>query len=241
MATTEICNFHLRGQLCWRREGGAEVLELYQPDEVEVVLGRCSIAAAEVYLDEVRASGIRMSRRRGGGCAVVIGPGMLLISYVRYGYRPTYPVDWGYRISKSIASCLQRLGVKEISVQREGDICIGDRKILGCCIYVGKEIAEYGASLLVDPEPSVFARYLRHPPREPEYRRHRPHEEFLTTLAANGYRHPVTHLATHLGPLLWAELHNTGRPDPWCGRPTDQASGTTAPAACHCGHASGDS
>jgi lipoate-protein ligase A len=42
----------------------------------------------------------------------------------------------------------------------------------------------YSASLLVKPDVSLVERYLRHPPREPEYRRGRSHREFMGALGA---------------------------------------------------------
>lgn len=69
-------------------------------------------------------------------------------------------------------------------VRREGtsDLAIGDQKIGGSCIYRVPGLIYYSTTLLVDPDIDLVERYLEHPPREPEYRRGRPHREFMTSL-----------------------------------------------------------
>lgn len=205
--------FELRGRVYYRVDTDAELFQLCEPLEVEVVLGRCSSLAAEVNTHEVVASGIRVSRRRGGGCAVVIGPGVLLLSYARRSRLPVYPIDWAYQVSRSIAFCLTSLGVTNLVTRRCGDISIGDRKILGSCLYVGKGFMDYGASLLVDLDLAVVSRYLRHPPREPDYRQGRNHEEFLTTLRSEGYVWSAREVALALGPMLFRRMCDGRRTD----------------------------
>jgi lipoate-protein ligase A len=45
----------------------------------------------------------------------------------------------------------------------------------------------YHAVLNLSEDTSVFAKYLRHPVREPDYRAGRSHNEFVTSLANEGY------------------------------------------------------
>lgn len=203
--------FRPREAVCW--EGSREGLSLrvVEPARVEVVLGRCSQAAREVRLDAVQAAGVPISRRRGGGCAVVVGPGVLVVSCSWRGYRPPYPVDWMEGISGEIASILREAGVAGVTVRRGGDLTLGDRKVMGACLYAGADEVLYGASLLVSPDLSLCDRFLLHPPREPEYRRGRPHREFLTSLWEEGYRVPARTLGCYLGAALWSRLAAPGR------------------------------
>ena len=46
-----------------------------------------------------------------------------------------------------------------------------------------KNLLFYSASILVSADVSLMERYLKHPPREPEYRKGRRHSEFVTNLA----------------------------------------------------------
>ncbi|HEB84320.1 MAG TPA: hypothetical protein ENI92_04885 [Bacteroidetes bacterium] len=77
---------------------------------------------------------------------------------------------------------LDRAGVPEVRRAGISDLAIGGRKLAGSAFYRRKNLAYYSASLLVDPDLALIERYLRHPPREPEYRRGRAHRDFLTTL-----------------------------------------------------------
>ena len=196
--------FECSGDLLWRAEADGEELEVWEPRQTEVVLGRCSRLAEEVREEEVAADGVPVSRRRGGGCAVVVGPGVLIFSYRRRGRRPLRPVDWSAGASRVLASALERLGVRGLVWREGGDLSLGDRKVLGSCVYLGAELMVYGASLLVNPDLSLLDRYLRHPPREPEYRRGRSHRDFVTSLWEQGYRFSTRELALVLGPAAWA-------------------------------------
>jgi len=68
------------------------------------------------------------------------------------------------------------------------DLTVDGRKVGGSSLYVPRRpsVFFYQASLLVDCDLGLMARYLRHPPREPAYRQGRVHQEFCTTLRAEG-------------------------------------------------------
>ena len=52
----------------------------------------------------------------------------------------------------------------------------------GSCIYRTRGLLYYSTTLLLDPDLELVERYLPHPPREPEYRRGRPHRDFMTSV-----------------------------------------------------------
>ncbi|MEW6490313.1 MAG: hypothetical protein AB1578_20690, partial [Thermodesulfobacteriota bacterium] len=83
-----------------------------------------------------------------------------------------------------------------------GDLCHGDRKVAGSSAFAGRGAFFYQASLLVDADLGLVDRYLRHPGREPAYRRGRPHREFLTTLRQAGCTKPLAALARDLEAAL---------------------------------------
>lgn len=192
------------GDILWERSTCHLALRLWEPERIEVVLGRCSRAEEEVRLAECLASGVPVSRRRGGGCAVVVGPGTLVLSCAWTRYRPPYPVEWMEQMSGAVTSALAKAGVSRLAVRRGGDVTLGDRKVMGACLYVGAGTAIYGASLLVNPDLSLVDRFLHHPPREPEYRRGRSHGEFLTSLRQEGYPFDAAGLGRYLGEALWS-------------------------------------
>jgi len=86
------------------------------------------------------------------------------------------------------AEALRRLSVSGVQEAGISDLAIRERKIAGTSIYRTRLVLFYQASLLVDTDISVFARYLSMPTRVPDYRRGRSHEEFCTTLVREGYR-----------------------------------------------------
>jgi len=98
------------------------------------------------------------------------------------------------------------LGVRNIYHKGISDLALNDQKILGCCLYITRArdrwIFFYQGSLLLGPDLSLMERYLKHPPWEPEYRRGRRHQEFLTTLWGQGYRLPLMRAASCLARLL---------------------------------------
>lgn len=202
-----VGGFLARGcRVWWHRAALGLELRVVEPVHVEVVLGRCSREDREVRLDRVLAEGVALSRRRGGGCAVVVAPGVLVLSCTWSGFRPRYPSCWVEEVSARVAGVLRDLGVKGLQVRPGGDLTVGDRKVMGACLYVGADSAVYGCSLLVNPDLSLLDRFLKHPPREPAYRRGRSHGEFVTSLCAEGFPLATGELGPTLGEALWRLL-----------------------------------
>ncbi len=55
-------------------------------------------------------------------------------------------------------------------------------------MYLNRGVLYYHAVLNISEEVSMISRYIKHPPREPDYRQGRSHEEFVTSLAKEGYK-----------------------------------------------------
>ncbi len=161
----------------------AAVLRAWEPEGLALVLGRGSRFEEEVNLTAWSENPVPVYRRLGGGCAVLLGPGMVALSYCRRGPRPAYPVDWLRNAAAAIRDRLAAMGVQGIAVQANGDLTWSGRKLMGTTLYVGKDVLLFGASLLVSNPMEPICYYLRHPPREPEYRQGRPHDHFLARLA----------------------------------------------------------
>ena len=68
------------------------------------------------------------------------------------------------------------------------DLVIADRKVSGNSLRVRREWLLYHGTLLLDMDLSKIDRYLNHPPREPEYRQHRQHCDFVANLGLFGRR-----------------------------------------------------
>jgi lipoate-protein ligase A len=93
-----------------------------------------------------------------------------------------------------IITALKGLGITRLSLKGISDIALEEKKILGSSLYRARGMVFFHAVLNVSQQPYIFERYLRHPPREPEYRRGRTHREFVTSLYAEGHELPMDRL-----------------------------------------------
>jgi lipoate-protein ligase A len=161
---------------------GLPRVRVYRPDHVAVVLGRGSRTEIEVNADAIEEDGVPLLKRRGGGCSVVLDTGNVIVS-------TTLPLS-GFggiprafsRISEWVIAALNRAGVKDVRHAGISDLALGDRKIGGACIYRTRDLLYYSTTLLFDPSLDLIERYVKHPPREPEYRAGRAHRAFLGSL-----------------------------------------------------------
>ena len=156
-----------------------------------IVLGRGSKAEVELHLDAVLADGVPVFRRRGGGCAVLLDPGNLIVSVALPmpgigGSKATFA-----RLSAWLIEALAAAGAPGVEQRGVSDLVLGDRKVGGSAIYREQGLLYYSSTLLVDPDIAGMGRWLAHPPREPEYRSGRRHEEFVGVLRGGLDRGPL--------------------------------------------------
>lgn len=166
---------------------------LWEPHDIFCVLG-AGTPERDVDLALCIATGVPVYRRKGGGGAVVLSPGDLIITASYDGSRRAFATQWIQPVAEAIVAALQSLGVQDARVRGLGDVAIGDRKILGSSLYANKKVALYQGSLLVDPDLDLFLRYLPHPSKEPDYRQGRSHLDFVTSLVREGYTRGVESL-----------------------------------------------
>lgn len=165
-----------------------EWLRLWEPRELAVVVGRSSRLTAEVNLDACRAERIPVLRRTSGGAAILAGPGCLMYSVVlSFAQRPELR-----DVSRAHGDVLGRMQhalaphVSGLACRGTSDLVIGDRKFSGNSLRQRRRHLLYHGTLLYDFPLSAIPRYLVMPPRMPEYRAHRPHEDFVTNLPLDG-------------------------------------------------------
>ena len=165
------------------REDGRARGRVYQPQAVSVVLGQGSKPGVEVLADACRDDGVPVLRRAGGGCAVVLDPGNVVVT-------AAFPAAVGLGIHRTFAllsdwllGALAGLGLRDLHREGVSDLAYGDRKVGGACLYLPRRVMLYSVTLLCEPEVDLMERYLAHPPREPAYRRGRRHRDFVGRLA----------------------------------------------------------
>jgi lipoate---protein ligase len=173
-------------------------VRVYRYPATAAVLGRGGKPDVELELDTLADDGIPVLRRRGGGCAVVLDPGNLVVT-VTLPLPGVGQVTSSFdAISRWLIAALDACGIAGVERRGVSDLVLDDRKIGGSCIYRTKDLLHYATTLLVDPDLDLMERYLAHPPREPEYRRGRQHRDFVTTLCACGLADDPDRLARRL-------------------------------------------
>lgn len=164
------------------RETGERGLSIYLAPREMVVLGRGSKPDVELDLLQIERSKIPVYRRKGGGCAVLLDPGNVIVSLTA----PIKGIGGSKRhfaaISRWLSNALASLGIPGVEQRGISDLALGDRKIGGSCIYRGRDLLYYSTTLLVAPDIGLMDSLLSHPPREPDYRRGRSHADFVGSL-----------------------------------------------------------
>jgi len=166
-------------------EFGSGALRIWEPDEVFVVLGRSSPAAAEVNFDACRKENVWVGRRVSGGQTIVTGPGCLMYAVViDYESHPELRMlDQAHayimtRMKEAIAALNIPLQIEGVS-----DLTFSGKKFSGNSMRCVKDRFLYhGTMICQEFDLSSVSKFLKRPIREPDYRDGRSHDDFLTRL-----------------------------------------------------------
>jgi lipoate-protein ligase A len=167
--------------------GGPEVLRVWQWAQWAVILGAGGRIADDVHEQRCRTDDVPLARRASGGGTVLLGPGCLLYSVVLgYDCDPALTQivpSYRYVLTRVIAA-LHGIA-PALDVCGSSDIAEADRKVSGNAQQRKRTHLLQHGTLLYDFDIARVADYLKPPPRQPEYRLHRSHSEFLTHLATD--------------------------------------------------------
>jgi lipoate-protein ligase A len=179
---------------------------VWQPQETIIVLGQSNSIETSLYADAVSADGLRVTKRPSGGETVILTPSTLAFTVAK-----RFPVMIPFRdffriVNSTVIAGLEELGVSLLGSKGISDITIGNRKIMGSSMRKVNDKLVYHAVLNLRENPAIFGKYLRHPRREPDYRAGRSHDEFVTSLANQGYQFTadevISMLNRRLGQLM---------------------------------------
>jgi lipoate---protein ligase len=164
-----------------------EVLRLWEPRGLMVVLGRSSRVQEEVHREACQADGVPILRRPSGGATILTGPGCLMYALVlSYDLRPALrSVDLAHQFVLNIIASALRPLAGAVRCRGISDLALAERKISGNSIRCRKRHLLYHGTLLYRFPLERIGRYLRTPPRQPEYRVGRDHAAFLANLPAD--------------------------------------------------------
>ena len=173
-----------------------ETLRIWELPKPAVVLGRSSKLADEVNMAACARRRVPILRRPSGGATVVIGPGCLMYSLL-LGLESRPMLRSAIEAHRFV---LERLG-RELRLAIDGknlpgnsaggiafrgtsDLAFGRplRKFSGNSIRYGRDSLLYHGTILYDFDIGLITSLLPHPPLAPQYRGHRPHDEFLANL-----------------------------------------------------------
>lgn len=159
---------------------------VWVPESCMVVLGCSNKAEVEVQQDDCARDGVPILKRYGGGGTVVLYPGCVVASVGTWVQSPYQNQRYFKALNHSIIEGLADIHSELIELRQDGisDIVWGHRKVAGTSMFRSRNYLLFQASILVDFDVSIVDRYLKHPSREPEYRRGRSHGDFLTGLNA---------------------------------------------------------
>ena len=173
-------------------------LLVYEQKEVEIVHGpSCRNLHDEIFVGQCEADGVPIMERRGGGGTVVLSSGVIVTVVVGEKKKNDGALDIFHRIHDAFIPALCEAGVANATHEGISDLAVNGKKVLGSSLYMGSSTPfyYYQSSLMVSCDLSLLDRYLRHPPREPEYRKGRAHSEFCANLNEFGLSVDIGELA----------------------------------------------
>jgi len=166
-------------------ESGRRALRFWWGGPPAVVMG--SSEKLDQVVDEAACArlGLEVLKRSTGGGSVLQTPGVLNYSFVTPA--PTHlNVKAAFRLGTDlICAILDGFG---LTGTQEGtsDVAVGGRKISGNAQAWRRKALLVHGTLLVHFDYDLAETVLRHPAREPAYRRRRAHRDFLVTLRELG-------------------------------------------------------
>lgn len=164
--------------------GGAEVLRFWESPDLFVVLGYSNKAESEVHLESCQKDTIPVLRRPSGGGTVLQGKGCLNFSLIlkipaqgplaNLQGTHHYVLEMNQKALSPLASGLEVQGISDLTLQ--------NLKFSGNAQRRKKDFLLFHGTFLYAFDFEPIEKYLKFPSRQPDYRNHRPHRNFLTNI-----------------------------------------------------------
>jgi lipoate-protein ligase A len=157
---------------------------IFVPAETVVVLGRGNKEETECLVEACQKDGVKILKRYGGGGTVVLHGGCVVVSTGVWVDDPFKNEYFFEKINDAVIDTISSFSKKIPKVEQRGisDLAISGKKIAGTSLFRSKNYLLYQASILVDKNIDLISGYLKHPSKEPDYRKGKSHEDFLTDL-----------------------------------------------------------
>lgn len=163
-----------------------DILRFWESDALFIVLGQIGKEQEDLKIDNVKKDGIPVLRRCSGGGTVLQGGGCLNYSLILSKERNNKLADlrrsYEY-ISERIIAALVELSIEAV-FQPISDIALKGnlKKFSGNAQKRSKSYLLHHGTILYNFDLSLIERYLAMPAQIPEYRRGRPHLDFVTNI-----------------------------------------------------------
>jgi lipoate-protein ligase A len=167
-------------------KGGSGILRFWESTTCFIVVGYANKVAEETHILACEKSGVPILRRCSGGGSVVQGPGCLNYSLIL----PIHVVADNalsitgtnrFVMERNRAAC-QSLVARQVEVAGHTDLVLDGRKFSGNSQRRRRDWFLFHGTFLYNFDLKLLERWLRPPPRQPDYRQNRPHGEFVTQL-----------------------------------------------------------
>jgi lipoate---protein ligase len=171
---------------------GGEILRFWEPREHFVVVGYANKVATEVNIAACEARGIPVLRRCSGGGTVVQGSGCLNYTLVLRiaAAGPLHNIGVANQFimrqnRAAIATLNSQPSTLNVAIRGHTDLAISERKFSGNSQRRRKHFLLFHGTFLLNFDLALVSELLPMPSKQPDYREHRAHAEFLTNLNAS--------------------------------------------------------
>lgn len=155
--------------------------KIWFPQKSVIILGSSNQAENEIFIENVGE--IPIFKRSGGGGTVVLHDGCLIVGLGAWVENYFANNKYFKILNDSLIETLGRLGNFGF-IYQDGisDLACANKKLCGTSLFRSKNYMLFQASILIDAKTDLITKLLKHPTKEPEYRRKRAHCDFLTDL-----------------------------------------------------------
>jgi lipoate-protein ligase A len=165
---------------------GGEVLRFWESKKPFIVLGRIGREYEDIQIEPVKRENIPVLRRSSGGGTVVQGAGCLNYALIldKDRDRDLRDLRKSYQwISEKVIEALERQGQKPV-FRPISDMALAssEKKFSGNAQRRGKNFILHHGTILYNFDLRLIARYLQMPKDIPDYRRNRPHDDFVANI-----------------------------------------------------------
>ncbi len=179
---------------------------LWQPAQHAAILGISQKAEAELNMQAIADSGVKVIRRQSGGGAVILCDNVLCFGF----FAPAGDISRDLTIRESfeiltrpvVSACEKTFGIRpviagisDLAVEYKGEL----KKICGCAQMRKRGAVLVHGTILVNADLSLLEKYLAWPSEVPDYRKKRSHTDFCVNLtSAASKQGKITDLAAEI-------------------------------------------